>query len=93
LVSGGGFSWDASNNLLRNGVIIGTRNAGGGLGTTELRITLRSTANASVVQDLVRAVRFKTVGSTSTAQRVIAVKLTDGDGGTSNTVSKAINIV
>jgi len=41
----------------------------------------------------VRAIRFRTVNGTSTAQRGIEFSLTDGDGdGLSNKVNKTVNV-
>ena len=83
LLLGGGFTTDANNNVLRNGVIIGTRNTGGGIGTTELQLTFNSNATRDVVQQLLRGLSFRTINGTSKSIRTIEFSLTDGDGGSS----------
>jgi len=72
--------------------VIGTLNANGGVGTTSFEVTFNANATAGIVQQLVRAMRFRTVGSTSTVQRVVSFTVTDGDGGTSNTLTKTVNV-
>jgi SdrD B-like domain len=90
--SGTAFSLDASNNLLRNGVIIGSLNANGGVGMTKFEVTFNTQATAPIVQQLLRSIKFRTTSSASTAPRVLSYTLTDGDGGTSNTLTKTINV-
>jgi len=76
-----------------NGETIGTRNAGGGVGTTRLEITLNANATRQVAAQLVQAIRFRTFNGTSTDQRVIEFSLTDGDGGgANNKVNKMVNV-
>ena len=55
------FTVDASNNVLRSGTIIGTLNANGGVGLTNFEVTFNSNATAGFVQQLVRALRFRTI--------------------------------
>ncbi len=82
------------NNLVKiNGVVIGVTNTGGGIGATDLRIRFNANATLTVVRQLVRSVFFRTVGSSSTETRSINYELSDGDGGTSNLVSKQVNII
>jgi glucose/arabinose dehydrogenase len=88
---GGSFTLSGDQVLL-NGVQIGTRNAGGGVGTTPLSITFNSAATTSVVQQLVRSLRFRTVSNTSLAQRSVQLTLTDGSGGTSNQPTRQVAI-
>jgi len=57
-----------------------------------MAITLNADATRTIVEQLVRAIRFRTVSGTSTAQRVIEFSLTDGDGGVSNKVNKTVNV-
>jgi ELWxxDGT repeat protein len=90
--TGGNFTVDANNNVHRNGVVIGRRNSSGGIGTTKLEISFNSAASKSIVLELLRAVRFRTVGGTSTAQRQISFTLTDGDGGVSDERIKTVNV-
>jgi hypothetical protein len=76
-----------------DGLVIGTRNANGGVGTTRLEITFNSNATRALVQQLVRGIRFRTTGGTSTVQRVIEFSVSDGDGGgVSNKVTKTVNV-
>ena len=75
----------------RNGVTIGTLTSNG-LGTNRLEITFNASALTGYVQQLVRAIRFKTVGSALTDDRVVSFTLTDGDGGTSATLTKTVDV-
>jgi hypothetical protein len=81
----------SGSNLLRSGVIIGTVN-GDGKGLNDLEITFNDQATPSIVQELVRSIRFRTNSGTSTAQRKIAFSVTDGDGGSSDIVTKTVNV-
>jgi hypothetical protein len=89
-IGGPAFSVDSSNRLLHNGTVIGTLNANYGVGITKLKVSFNWHATAAIIQELVRALRFRTIGSTSTVPRTVAMVLTDGDGGTSATVTKRI---
>ncbi len=89
-ISGTIFTIDANNNLIRSGIIIGKLNTGGGIGSTSFVVTFNNQSTAAIVQQLMRAIRFRTVSSNSLVQRVVSFSLTDGDGGTSNTVTKTI---
>jgi hypothetical protein len=86
-----GFTIDANNNVLRAGIIIGKLNANGGQGTADLVVTFNRDATRTVVQDLLRAITFKTVRG-SIGIRNAVFTLTDGDGGTSSPVTKIINV-
>jgi hypothetical protein len=77
---------------LLNGQVIGTRNTGGGQGFTKLEITLTFRATPEIVQQLLRAIRFRTVNNDKLDPRVINFTLSDGDGGTSTTVTKTVNM-
>jgi hypothetical protein len=90
LAIGAGFMVDANNNVLQNGVIIGKRTSNG-FGTSELIITFNTKATPSVVQQLVRAITFKTVGG-SPGIRNIAITVSDGDGGLSGEAFKKVNV-
>lgn len=94
LVIGGGFFVDGNNNVwagpIGTGQIIGKR-ASNGFGTKELVITFNSSAKPLVVQNLVRAIAFKTVGG-SAGKRTINFTVSDGDGGTSNVATKTVNV-
>lgn len=74
-----------------NDVVIGLR-SGNGAGTNDLQIELNANATRQIVQQLVRAIRFRTINSTSTADRVVGFTLTDGNGGTSDTAQMLVTV-
>lgn len=90
-LTGGAFALNSST-VNYNGQQIGTL-TGSGFGTTPLSVQLNVNATPAIVQELVRNIRFKTVGSTSNLSRVITFSLSDGDGSTSNTATKTVNVV
>ncbi len=81
LFIGGNFSVDVANNVLRNGVVIGKKNIGGGIGTNALQITFTNQATREIVQELLRGISFRTIGGVSKTARTIEISLSDGDGG------------
>lgn len=81
----------SGSNLLRSGVIIGTVN-GDGKGLNDLEFTFNDQATPSIVQELVRSIRFRTNSGTNTAVRKISFVVTDGDGGTSDIVTQTVNV-
>ncbi len=93
LVGGNVFAFDANNKLLRNGVEIGSRNVNGGFGQTNLVITFNANATRAIVQELIRTLRFRTVNGSNTLQRTITFRVSDGAGGTSDVVSRQVNVV
>jgi hypothetical protein len=67
------------------------RSPGGG--TTALVITLSSNADAAAVQVLLKSIEFTSTSfNPSILPRTVRATLTDGDGGTSNTPTKIINV-
>jgi hypothetical protein len=74
-----------------NGSAIGTVSSNG-IGTAPLSVLFNSSATPGIVQELVRGIRFRTVNSSSNAQRTITFSLSDGGGGTSNTATKFVNV-
>ncbi|MGH9803485.1 MAG: beta strand repeat-containing protein, partial [Blastocatellia bacterium] len=61
--------------------------------TPSLTVTLNATATPTATRDLLRNVTFFSSSPTSVGtSRIIDVFLTDGDGGTSNTANKTVNI-
>ena len=90
LAVGGAFKFDGSNNVLLDGVVIGSR-VSNGFGTRELIITFKTTATKAIVQQLVRAITFKTVGGLA-GQRRVVFTVSDGDGGLSAEVTKTVNV-
>jgi hypothetical protein len=93
LLLGGLFSFDAANNLLRNGTIIGQRNASGGVGVNNLLITFNASATKAIVQELLRSLSFQTIGGIAKTARNLEISLSDGDGGTSSLVQTRIDVV
>lgn len=77
--------------VFRRGVKIGTITSDG-IGTSRLEITFNSNALKGYVQQLVRAIRFRTAGSSLTTDRTISFSLTDGDGGTSATLTRVVAV-
>lgn len=90
LAIAGGFTVDASNNVKLNGVTIGTRTVSG-FGTKDLIVVFNSNATKAIVQQLVRAITFKTVSGAAGSRKVI-FSVSDGDGGLSAEVSKTVNV-
>ena len=89
---GARYTFDVDNKIYRDGVWIGTRNVGAGIGTRPYVVTFNSSATRAIVQELIRSLAFRTVAGTSTVQRRISLKVTDGDGGTSAPVIRRINV-
>jgi hypothetical protein len=83
------FSVDGSNNVKFGTTTIGTRTQSG-VGTSDLVITFNGSATPTIVRDLIRSITFK--ATSSTAQRILTFSVTDGDTGTSNTITKTINV-
>ncbi|MFO1003627.1 MAG: hypothetical protein U0936_25115 [Planctomycetaceae bacterium] len=70
------------------GLVIGTYS-----GTTKLVVALNSHATARAVQELLRSITFSSSSNNPTvADRSIKASLTDGDGGTSLTVTKLLRL-
>lgn len=91
LFIGGPFT-KSGQNILLNGQTIGVLNNGGGTGLVKLQITLTSNATQVTTQQLLRAIRFRTINNDTFVKRVIAFTLTDGDGGESVTLTKKVNV-
>ncbi|NET56926.1 MAG: hypothetical protein F6K47_12405 [Symploca sp. SIO2E6] len=71
--------------------VIGTST--GGIGTTPLEITFNSNANPEAAEKIIHQIVYRNVSSQpSTGTRKVELKLTDGDGGTSNVVNRVISI-
>jgi hypothetical protein len=90
LLIGGAFSVDSSNHVFLDSSEIGTRTLNG-QGTTDLIVTFNSGATASIVQQLVRAISFKTVGG-SPGTRDVIFTVSDGDGGTSVEATRQVKV-
>jgi hypothetical protein len=87
------FTVDGSGNVTQvsTNTVIGTVNAGGGTNGTDLVVTFNSAAKPYVVQSLIRAITFQTVGGSASQQKV-TFKVTDGDGGTSIDQTVTVNV-
>ncbi|MBN4005233.1 DUF4347 domain-containing protein [Nostoc sp. LPT] len=65
----------------------------GGIGTQDLVISFNSKASPTAVQAVLRSISYANISENpSTTPRTVSFVLTDGDGGTSTTVFKAINV-
>lgn len=80
-----------SNQIRRGGVVIGAVNTGGGVGLTKLEFTFNQRAELWIVQQLIRSIQFRTVGSTSLVAPVVTMSLNDEQGGTTSLVSLTID--
>jgi hypothetical protein len=90
LAIGAGFTVDANNNVLQGSTIIGKR-VSSGFGTSELIVTFNTNTTQAIVQQLVRAITFKTVSGTA-GQRKVIFTVSDGDGGLSNEATKFVKV-
>jgi hypothetical protein len=91
LAIGGVFSVSGNGIILRAGITIGTLNANGGVGAEDLVVSFNTNATKAVVKELLRSVTFRTFQG-SVGIRKAVFSLTDGDGGMSPDVTKAINV-
>jgi len=92
LIIRGGFTL-SGNNVLWNGRLIGTLNAGGGIGNTTLVVSLTDNATVELVERLVRSIRFRTVNGSLTDTRTVNFSVSDGDGGVSNSATSRVAIL
>ena len=80
--------------ILYRGVIVGSES--GGTGSKPLVITFNSNATVTVVQDILRNVKWQSVPpfgyAPNAGTRIVTATFTDGDGGTSNLVSKEVSL-
>jgi Ca2+-binding RTX toxin-like protein len=83
-------------NILGEQVFFGATQIGsftGGTGTTPLAVTLNSQATPTATQALISNITFANISDNpTTTPRTISFVLSDGDGGTSTTVTRTINI-
>ena len=91
------FAIDSNRNVVRldpvNGsVVIGTLNLNGGVGVERFEVTFNAHATPAYVQQLIRAVRFRTTNNASPNDRVLSFSLTDGRNGVSLTLTKTIDL-
>jgi len=86
IISSGTFTRSGLN-ILMGSVTIGTLNGQGGTGLTDFIVTFTVDATPDIAQQLIRALRFRTLGNSNLTTRHIAVKITDGDSGTSDTLT------
>jgi ELWxxDGT repeat protein len=85
----GHYEFDGQNRLLRDQQVIGTRNPGGGKMGTDLIVTFNERVTAAVVARLLESLRFSTQAR---GVRELSYTLTDGDGGTSNTITSSVSV-
>jgi hypothetical protein len=90
LAIGSGFTVDANNNVKLGTTTIGKLTANG-FGTKDLIVTFNTAATKAIVQQLVRAITFKTVGGAAGPHQVL-FSVSDGDGGLSAEVTKLVNV-
>ena len=92
-IGGALFSVDGSGNVKRGSLTIGTAT---GHNTGRLEVTFNADALGGYVQQVVRAIRFRTVGSTNTADRVVSFTVFDGfgaaNGAASTTLRKTVEV-
>lgn len=81
----------SGNQVLRNGILIGTI-VSDGTGLNPLEITFTSNVTPWIAQQLVRSIYFRTSGSNSTATRTITFSLSDGDGAVSATRTRLVQM-
>ena len=63
-----------------------------GTATSTLSIALNANADLTATQALLRNLTYFSASTPTGTSRVVEVVLTDGDGGTSNTATKTVNI-
>lgn len=87
-----GYLVDSLGRISRNGKLIGTRNANGGVGTTGLNIRLTANATIAELQLLVRSLLFETTATTA-GSRILEFRLSDGTGGNEGPVRTNIRVL
>jgi hypothetical protein len=78
LTIGGSFKVVNGDLIFNNSITMGTVDAGGGVANAPLMIHLNSNATRYRVEQLVRSIKFGTIGSSSTAKRTITFTVNDG---------------
>lgn len=78
------------NQVRRSGVTIGTLTTASN-GVNKLEIRFNAEARPTYVLQLLRTIRFRTVGSSNTNNRLLTFTLTDGSNG-SVTATKTIEV-
>ncbi len=91
------FTIDASRNVIRHDAvngdrIIGVLNLNGGIGLTKFEVTFNANATPFYVQQLIRAVRFRTTSNANTSDRVLSFSVTDDLGAVSDVLTKTIDL-
>lgn len=90
LAIGAGFTVDGNDNVLLGTTIIGQRTSSG-FGVNALQIRFNSNATTAIVQQLVRAITFKTVDGAAGLRQIIFT-VGDGVGGLSANATKSVNV-
>jgi hypothetical protein len=68
-------------------------NTGGGVGTTDLVLTLTQHATVANTQQLLRSITFRTVNGTVADKRVVRITLSDDTGATSVPRTREVNVI
>jgi hypothetical protein len=77
--------------IYKSGLLIGTISSDG-VGLNKLEIVFTEGATKAVVQQLLRSIRFRTLGDSSLEPRTIAFSVTDGDEGVSASATKVVTV-
>jgi len=77
--------------IVTGDVVIGTL-VSDGLNGADFAIRLNAEATIARVQDLVRAITFRTAGASPTGPRAVTFSLLDGAGGVSNPAQVSVNV-
>lgn len=87
---GGNFTIDANHNVLLGTTVIG-KQWSTGVGSRDLRIQFNANGTQAVAQELVRAVKFKTVGGAA-GQRDVVFSISDSDFALSAELTKVVQV-
>jgi hypothetical protein len=88
----GGSLTVSNDQVLLGSTVVGTVSAGYGTANASLQVTLTSAATKSIVEQLVRSIRFSTANATAAESRTATFTLTDGSGGTSGPMLVTVNV-
>lgn len=91
-LSVGGTFTVSDDEVLLGDTVIGALSAAPGIANAPLQITFTSAATRSIVEQLVRSIRFRTQNATAQESRTASFSLTDGSGGTSNDMFVSVQI-
>ncbi len=89
---GGSYSIDGTNQVLFNSTVIGTATSNG-VGANALTITFNASSTPAIVQGLVQAITYRTVGATSAFTTTVSFTILDPVGATSGLKSVTVNVL